>query len=79
MISEARKLHLIEEVLKIKSDKLLQDIETLINKTKSKEKKQSRTSSAFQEFSGIWTEDEADEIARVIEESCEAINPDDWK
>jgi hypothetical protein len=32
----------------------------------------------FSEFSGIWSKDEAEEIERIIEESCETINPDDW-
>jgi len=79
MISEARKLHLIEEVLKIKSEATLSALEDFLKKSKVKAKKQSRTTSVFNEFSGIWTKEEAEEIERAIEESCETINPDDWK
>jgi hypothetical protein len=29
-------------------------------------------------FAGIWTEEEADEISRAIEDGCEKVNPDGW-
>lgn len=79
MLSEARKLHVIEEVLKIKNEATLSALEDFLKKNKVKAKKQNRTESAFSEFSGIWTKEEAEEIEKAIEESCEAINPDDWK
>ncbi|QNL50595.1 hypothetical protein H8S90_03025 [Olivibacter sp. SDN3] len=78
MISETRKLHLIEEVLKIKSESTLAALEDFLKKAKIKERKNKKTL-MFQEFSGIWSKEEADEIERAIEESCETINPDDWK
>ncbi len=30
-------------------------------------------------FAGIWTEEEADEISRAIEEGCEKVDPDGWR
>ncbi len=41
--------------------------------------KNSSGDSVFAEFSGIWSKDEAGEIAKIIEDTCENINPDDWK
>jgi len=29
-------------------------------------------------FAGIWTEEEADEIKRTIEEHCERVDPNGW-
>jgi hypothetical protein len=31
------------------------------------------------EFAGIWSDQEADDISRNIEEACEQIHPEDWK
>jgi hypothetical protein len=30
-------------------------------------------------FAGIWTEEEADQVSRAIEEGCETIDLDSWK
>jgi len=30
-------------------------------------------------FAGIWTEEEAEEISRAIEEGCEKVDLDGWK
>ncbi|HMR83491.1 MAG TPA: hypothetical protein PKE30_10180 [Niabella sp.] len=79
MHSETRKLHLIEEVLKISSETTLLALEDFLNRMKSKNKAQSTGNSSFAEFSGIWSKEEADEISRIIEDTCETINPDDWK
>lgn len=75
MYTEARKLHLIDEVLKISNEATLSELELVVEK--SKELKERKFS--FSDFAGIWTEKEATEIERIIEESCETINPDDWK
>lgn len=77
MYSQARKLHLIEEVLKIQSEATLIAIENFLNK--SKEINDQGTTSGFRDFSGIWGKDEAEERERIIEDSCETIHPDDWK
>jgi len=34
---------------------------------------------SFKDFSGIWTNDETEEIERIIAEFCEVIDPEDWK
>ncbi|WP_315821288.1 hypothetical protein [Paraflavitalea speifideaquila] len=75
MYGEAKKLHLIEEILKIENDAVLDEVDNVISKSKlhSVERK------SFKEFSGIWSSEEADEMKRIIEESFEQINPDDWK
>ena len=73
MYPEAKKLHLIKEVLKISNEKTLIALENFIKKAK-KEK-----GNAFKDFSGIWSAEEANEIERAINEGCEQINPNDWK
>jgi hypothetical protein len=75
MYGEAKKLHLIEEILKIENDSVLDEVESVISKSKL----HSVDRKGFKDFAGIWTAEEADNIKRIIEESCEQINPDDWK
>ena len=77
MYSEEKKLHIIEEVLKIKSEATLTALEVFLKKSKKGENMSNNK--GFSEFSGIWSKDEAEEMERIIEESCEIINPDDWK
>jgi hypothetical protein len=77
MYSEAKKLHIIEEVLKIDSDAALSALESFLKKSKKDDV--TKNGSGFSEFSGIWSKDEAEEIERNIAESCETIHPDDWK
>jgi hypothetical protein len=76
MREEAKKLHLIEEILKIDNEAILDEMESVISKGKLHAISGSKS---FKDFVGIWTEDEANEMKRIIEESCEQINPDDWK
>ena len=75
MNGEARKLYLIEALLKEDDENILSDVEALLikRKTDTGEKK------TFKDFAGIWTEEEAEEIKKFIEEGCEQIHPDDWK
>lgn len=75
MYGEARKLHLIEEILKIENDEVLAEVESVITKNKM----HAANRKSFKDFVGIWTVEEADEMKRIIEESCEQINPNDWK
>ncbi|MBO9565022.1 MAG: hypothetical protein J7621_19755 [Niastella sp.] len=75
MYGEAKKLHLIEEILKIENDAVLDEVNSVINKSKLHPVDRK----SFKEFSGIWSVEEADEMKRIIEESFEQINPDDWK
>lgn len=75
MYGEAKKLHLIEEILKIENDAVLDEVNSVISKSKLRPVERR----SFKEFSGIWSAAEADEMKRIIEESFEQINPDDWK
>jgi len=77
MYSEAKKLHIIEEVLKINNDATLSALENFMKKSIKDGNK--GEASNFSEFSGIWSKDEAEEIERIIAESCENIHPDDRK
>lgn len=76
MSGEARKLHLIEALLKVDDEKVLSNLEELLSEKPmtSLEPKKS-----FKDFAGILTHEEALEMKRVIEESCEQIDPNDWK
>lgn len=76
MYSEARKLNLIENVLKIKSEAVLLAIEQVIKKNSSKvvEEKPS-----IYDFVGMLSHAEANDMRKAIAESCETINEDDWK
>ncbi len=73
MFGEAKKLQLIEEILKVEDEAILEEMQSVLNKSKL------RAVGGLRQYSGIWTSAEADEIQRVIDESCEQINPDDWK
>jgi len=75
MYSEAKKLHIIEEVLKIESETTLSALDDFLKK--SKKIKTPTNESSYKEFSGIWSKAEAEEIERIIAESCETIHPDD--
>lgn len=65
MYGEARKLHLIEEILKIENDQLLEEVESLIAKGKVIELPKRRN---FNDFAGMLTDEEANEIKKTIEE-----------
>lgn len=75
MNGEARKLHLIEEILKIENDAVLQEVESVINRSKL----EAVPRKSIKDLAGTLSHEEAEEMKRVIEESCEQINPDDWK
>ena len=75
MYSEARKIHLIEAVLKVKSDAVLFELETVL---KSYNDKVENKPSIY-DFVGIISRDEADEMKQAIAETCEIIDDNDWK
>jgi hypothetical protein len=77
MYAEVKKLHIIEEVLKINSEATLSALEDFMKKSIKDEN--IKKGPGFREFSGIWSKDEAEEMERIIAESCENIHPDDWK
>ena len=75
MYSEARKMHLIEEVIKTKNETVLIELESVLRKSKAKD--QPRPSA--HDLVGLWSKDDAGLIEKAIEEGCEQTNPDDWK
>ena len=75
MNEEARKLRIIAKLRKINDAAVLNELENVIDKSAPPPGGKKRPI----DFAGIWTEEEADEIKKFIEESCEQINPDDWK
>jgi hypothetical protein len=75
MYSEAKKIYLIEEMLKVNSDAVLIEIESILNKYKSSPEKKP----SIYDFVGIISKSESDEIIRAINETCEIIDEDDWK
>ncbi len=75
MVTEARKLHVIEEVLKIKSDKLLAEVEAVLKKRPASNK----SKLTIHDFVGVISKDDATEMKKVIAETCETIDEDAWK
>ena len=77
MYTEARKLHIIEAVLKTESDAVLEALEMIVdsNPIAPGEKKISN----FSELLGVLTPAEAEAMKKNIDENFEKINPDDWK
>lgn len=78
MFTEARKIQLIEEVLKVKNDATLVEIESVLKNSKKKKDTAFKKLSIY-DFVGIFTKKESSQMRMVIEETCETINPDDWK
>lgn len=75
MYSEARKLHIIEAVLKTENEATLEAIEMIVDKETAVIKPKGK----FSDLLGVLTTDEADAMKQTIEENFEKINPDDWK
>ena len=76
MYGETKKLHLIEEILKIENETILDEVETIITRGKLHDTAGRRS---FKDFAGMMSDEEAKELEKIIEEGCEQINPDDWK
>jgi len=74
MYSEARKIHLIEEVLKVTDDTVLLELENVLSNHSKPEKKPN-----IYDFVGIVSKSDASEMNRAIAESCENIDENDWK
>ena len=75
MSGEARKLHLVEAILKVDDEALLTRVESVLarNEMKPVVKK------SWKDLTGFLSEEEANEWIKNIEEGCEQINPDDRK
>ena len=75
MPGEAKKLHWIEEILKINNDALLIEMEAFLSKKNSVEPEKK----SLRQFSGLWTQAEANEMMKTIKDSCENIDSNGWK
>ena len=69
MYTEARKIHLIEEVLKVNDDATLTQLETVFNNTK---KVKSKKASIY-DFVGVLNKKEVAQMRKAIEETSETI------
>jgi hypothetical protein len=78
MYKESRKIHLIEEVLKLTNETTLSELEGILFKTRKKTTAKKSKPSIY-DFVGILTKKEADKMKKAIEETCETIHPNDWK
>jgi hypothetical protein len=76
MFTEARKIHLIEAVLKVSNEAVLVELETVIKKMPAKLEKKKVSA---HDFLGVWSKKDAALIEKAIQESCEQIHEDDWK
>ncbi|HUB60381.1 MAG TPA: hypothetical protein VL978_06760 [Puia sp.] len=76
MYSEARKMHLIEDLLKVKNEAVLIEIESVLKKAAENHPK---SRSSAHDLVGLWSQEDAESIEKAIEEGCEQIHPDDWK
>ena len=78
MYTEARKLHIIEAVLKTENDAVLEAIEAIVEKDNTKDISK-KSKAKFSDLLGTLTPEEAESMKHTIEENFEKINPDDWK
>jgi len=78
MYTEARKISLIEEVLKVNNDETLSALETVLKNARKKIVRKNKKPNIY-DFVGIMTKKEANTMRIAIEETCETIHPDDWK
>lgn len=78
MFNDRRKIQLIEDLLKVDNDATLKQVETVLQKSRTKPATKKEKFSAH-DFLGIWTKEEAAEMEKIIEEGCEQIDYDGWK
>lgn len=77
MYTEARKIHLIEEVLKVNNEDTLMKLEDVLKGIKTTATKKKKPS--IYDFVGIISTKEANAMTKAINETCETIHADDWK
>ena len=76
MHTDARKLQLIEAVLRTENEDVLQVLENLV----ATELNESRSpKGTFTSSLGLLSKEEAEAMKQVIQENFEKVNPDDWK
>lgn len=67
MITEARKLHIIEELLKLKSEAVLSEVEAVLRRAATPVRNHKRSA---HDFSGIISKKDAKLMEAAIEEEC---------
>lgn len=77
MYTEARKIQLIAEVLKVSSEATLAELESVLKKKSLKQEKVKKPS--IYDFVGVISKKESAQMKQVIKETCETIEADDWK
>lgn len=75
MFSESRKMHLLEEVIKLKDESVLMQLEALVSK--SSQHNEPRHSA--KELVGMFSAEDAALMDKAINEGCEQIDPADWQ
>jgi hypothetical protein len=76
MHKEARKLYIIEAVLKTENDAILSAIETIVGDDSTMISQKPKPK--FSDLLGVLSHEEAEAMKQSIEENFEKINPDDW-
>jgi hypothetical protein len=76
MYSEAKKLHLIEKILKVKSESIWIALENVLKKNALKTDTEKTN---IYDFVGILSDKEAEAMKNAIAEACETIDENDWK
>lgn len=76
MYAEARKINLIEALLRVSNEAILAELETVIKKMPAKQEKKKVSA---HDFLGVWSKKDAALIEKAVQETCEQINEDDWK
>jgi hypothetical protein len=75
MYGEAKKLHLIEAILKIENPQVLDKIEAEIANDALK----AVPRKSFKIFAGTLSDNEAETLKNLINQGCETIDANDWK
>lgn len=78
MRTEIRKINLIEAILKVDKETTLIKLESVLQGLHKQSNKRQKVANIY-DFVGIITPNEADEMTKAINETCETINTDDWK
>lgn len=74
MHTEARKIQIIQEVLKIESEATLDKLESFLRKRKKAKAKKN-----ISDFVGVLSPKEAQQMEQAIKDTCETIDENDWK
>ncbi len=74
MVTDSRKIHIIEAVIDANDENLLAELEVVISHSRQGQKRPDAL-----DFVGLISEEDAELMEKAIEEGCEQIHPDDWK